>query len=71
MEAGRADASSVERVPPVPTGAEPFVFLKLAVWNNGWIVGDRIHDRHYDLDPDPQHPSAPSDKHRSKALTPI
>jgi hypothetical protein len=47
------------------------IFLKLAVWNDGWMVGDRIHDRHYALDPDPPHPSAPSKKHRNKALTSI
>ena len=67
LEAGRADASSVERVPFVTAVARPFIFsagrpaaqraadargfrsagllifLKLAVWDDDRIVGDRSH----------------------------
>jgi len=47
------------------------VVFKFAIWSDDWIVRNRIHDRYYELDPDPQRPSAPSNKHGNKALTPI
>lgn len=72
VDACWAHASSIERVPFMPAGAEPFVFLawrpaaegaadvrfgracalvflKLAVWNDDWIVRDWTHARYYDL----------------------